>query len=340
MPTHKILFSALFGSLFLLNACSHHQLEQGRKFALYPVSFKSLPGWTQDGPRAALPAILKSCANPAREWRSFCKNMPSKNATDKQLRAYFEKTLQPYAVVSYGSDKGKFTGYYEAELTGSRQRQKNTQVPVYGTPYNYQKDKKIQSRAKIEAGDIKAPIIAWADDAVDLFITQIQGAGRMKTPNGEIKLAYAGNNGHEFKSISSIMLEAGVLQKGQTTMNQMKTWLKAHPTQARQLMAKNPRYIFFREMKTETPIGSAGYALTPMRSVAVDKTFIPMGTLMWLDTYDGDKNPLRRLVVAQDTGSAITGPIRADFFWGHGDYAFYKAGRMHSNGRYFLLLPK
>ena len=339
MPTRKTLFSVLLGSILFFTGCSQHQLEQGRKFTLHPVSFKALPGWTQDKTREVLPALLKSCSNPAKEWRSFCRNLPS-NATDKQLRSYFEKTLQPYLVVSYGSDKGKFTGYYEAELTGTRQRQNNNQVPVYGLPYNYQANKKIQSRAKIEAGDINAPVIAWADNAVDLFITQIQGAGRMKTPNGEIKLAYAGNNGHPFKALSSIMSDAGVLQKGQTTMNQMKVWLNAHPQEARKLMAKNPRYIFFREMKTETPIGSAGYALTPMRSVAVDKSFIPMGTLMWLDTYDGDKSPLRRLVVAQDTGSAITGPIRADFFWGHGDYAFYKAGRMHSTGRYFLLLQK
>ena len=340
MPKYHVVASLVCLSVLCLAACSRHQLEQGRKFALYPVSFKELPGWTKDSPKEVLPALLKSCAKPATEWRSFCQRLPKTNVSDAQLRAYFEKTLQPYAVVSYGSNVGKITGYYESELSGSRYQTKASQVPVYGLPYNYKPNQKIQSRKEIEAGKIDAPIIAWADNPVDLFIMHVQGAGRMETPQGEIKLAYAGNNGHPFKSLSSIMSQAGVLEKGQTTMNQMKEWLNAHPQKAKELLAKNPRYIFFREMKAETPIGSAGYALTPMRSVAVDKNFIPMGTLMWLDTYDGDKVPLRRMVVAQDTGAAITGPIRADFFWGHGSYAFYKAGRMHSNGRYFLLLPK
>ena len=340
MLRFRSIISLVCLSALCLTACSRHQLEQGRKFTLYPVSFKELPGWNQDSPTEVLPALLKSCTKPAAEWRAFCQKLPKSNVSDTQLRAYFEKTLQPYAVVSYGSNVGKITGYYESELSGSRYQTKSSQVPVYGLPYNYKSNQKIQSRKEIEAGKINAPIIAWADNPVDLFIMHVQGAGRMKTPQGEIKLAYAGNNGHPFKSLSSIMSQAGVLEKGQTTMNQMKSWLNAHPQKAKELLAKNPRYIFFREMKSETPIGSAGYALTPMRSVAVDKNFIPMGTLMWLDTYDGDKAPIRRMVVAQDTGAAITGPIRADFFWGHGDYAFYKAGRMHSNGRYFLLLPK
>ena len=136
------------------------------------------------------------------------------------------------------------------------------------------------------------------------------------------------------------MQEHGLLQAGKSSMPDMKKWLQANPQKALELMLQNPRYIYFRETVGETPFGSTGVVLTPKRSVAVDNDYIPPHTLLWLDTTDGDGDSLTQLVVAQDVGSGVKGPIRADFFWGHGGNSFEKAGRMKSSGTYYLLLPR
>jgi membrane-bound lytic murein transglycosylase A len=245
-------------------------------------------------------------------------------------------------VTSYGDKTGKITGYYEAELKGSRHKIKASQVPIYGNPYGYKYGDTVKTRKKIEADkDFDAPIIAWADDPVDLFILHIQGSGRLITPGGEeIKLGYSGNNGQPFKGIGAIMADEGIPGEYRKSMGAIRKYLKAHPVKARELMAQNPRYIFFKEKPGQSPYGAAGVVLTPYRSIAVDPDFIPMHTPVWLSTSDPDGVPLTRLVMAQDKGTAIKGGIRADFFFGHGETAFDKAGRMHKSGGYYLLLPK
>lgn len=334
-------FGLAFFSCALLAGCSGHRLSQGRAFQLEEVSYKELPGWQEDNLTEALPALIYACKRPSKEWRDFCSGLGKlQGQPSDQIAKYIQSHLTPYAVISYGSEQGTFTGYYEAELTGTRERVLETQVPIYGLPYDYQKDQKMCSRSEIEANpNFEAPIIAWADDPVDKFILQIQGSGRMMTPDGEIKLGYAGNNGHTFAGIGTIMKQAGVLERGKASMPEIRKWLKANPEQARALMAQNPRYIFFQEIQGDSPYGAAGVVLTPKRSIAVDNAYIPMNTPVWLATYDPDGEPLKRLVVAQDIGTAIRGGVRADFFWGHGEEAFDKAGRMKSSGRYYLLLP-
>lgn len=328
-------------SCAFLAGCSGHRLSQGRAFHLEEVSYDSLSGWQDDRFDEALPALLQGCKRPSKEWRDFCAGLYKiQTQSSEKIAEYIQSHLKPYAVISNGSTKGTFTGYYEAELTGTRERISETQVPIYGLPYDYQKDQKICSRSEIESNqNFEAPIIAWADDPVDKFILQIQGSGRMMTPDGEIKLGYAGNNGHTFAGIGTIMKQAGVLERGKASMPEIRKWLKANPEQARTLMAQNPRYIFFKEIQGDSPYGAAGVILTPKRSIAVDNSYIPMNTPVWLETYDPDGIPLKRLVVAQDIGTAIRGGVRADFFWGHGEEAFDKAGRMKSSGRYYLLLP-
>lgn len=338
MHKKNILNGAIASCLMLLAGCSSEPLSQGRSFDVEKTACSYLPGWNQDNFEESLPALLRSCQRPNKDWSSFCRGLQSyQNASSDEIKSYLEENLVPYTVSSYGSETGIITGYYEAELTGTRTRVSSRQVPVFGVPYGYKNGKTYPEREDIDE-DFEAPIIAWADDPVELFILQIQGSGRMITPDGEIKLGYGGNNNRPFKGMGEIMRDAGI--ENMYSMPQMKKWLQSHPEEAIDLMNENPRYIFFKEIVGESPYGAAGVVLTPERSVAVDRAYIPMHTLMWLDTRDPDGLPIQKLVVAQDVGSAIQGGIRADYFWGHGEAAFNKAGRMKSKGRYFLLLPK
>ena len=332
----------LLASAITLASCSSSFLDKGRAFHTQPVSWSQVPGWKTDNFREVLPSILNSCSKAPQKMVRFCQGLNAHTGDDSvALRAYFEKSLQPYLVTSRGSSSGKITGYYEAELTGTRERMNGAQVPVYGLPYDYEPNKKTIPREKIELSGINAPIIAWADDPVELFIAQVQGSGRLTTPTGEvIHLGYVGNNGYTFTGIGQILMDEGVDIGVTRSMPAIRDWLQAHPKEAQKLMRKNKRYIYFREIQGETPYGTAGVVLTPKRSVAVDTTYIPMHTMMFLSTTTPDGTPIQKMVVAQDTGAAIKGGIRADYFWGHGEQAFENAGRMNQTGSYYVLLPK
>ena len=335
----KIIPIALCVAL-LMAGCSSHRLSQGRSFRLNRVSFSDLPGWKDEDLNDAYPALERACIKPQKEWKKFCSGIGEyKYAPSRKLRAYLEKELTPYQVISYGNKTGRITGYYESELTGTRYHQNGTQVPIYGAPADYVKGKTYPKRADIEKNGLDAPIIAWANDPVDLFLMHVQGSGRMETPNGEIHLGFAGSNNRSFTGIGQILADEGLLDKVGHSMVQMRAWLKENPDKARKLLAKNDRYIFFREIQGETPVGTAGVPLTPFHSVAVDTAYIPMQTPMWLVTTRPDGDQVQTLVVAQDTGAAIKGGIRADYFFGHGEHAFSEAGRMNTTGSYYLLLP-
>lgn len=319
----------------LLSACSG-----GRGMRLNAVSWRDIPGWQDDNFIEALPAILRTCDRAPQDMVRFCQKLNNHvHDNNTQLRQFFEQNLKPYRVTSYGSAQGKITGYYEAELTGSRNQENGAQVPIYGLPENYEPGRKTDTREEIETQCANAPIIAWADDPVELFIAQVQGSGRLTTSDGEvIHLGYAGNNGYSFTGIGTILKEAGI--QGVNSMPQIRQWLQDNPVEAQKYMRKNKRYIYFREILGETPYGTAEVVLTPERSVAVDTTYIPMHTLMFLNTTKPDKTPVRKMVVAQDTGAAIKGAIRADYFFGHGEAAFQQAGHMNQTGSYYLLKPK
>jgi membrane-bound lytic murein transglycosylase A len=207
--------------------------------------------------------------------------------------------------------------------------------------------KPYYSRAEIDSANAiasDADVLVWAEDPVDVHILHIQGSGRVTLPDGHvIRIGFAGHNGHSFRGIGGILLKAGVLAPGQGSMLSVRDWLRRHPEQAAEYMNLNTRYIFFRRLdpaQTEDgPIGAFGVSLTPMRSIAVDPRFVPLGAPVWIDTYDPDGNPLQRLVSAQDVGSAIKGAVRGDFFWGAGSEAFFMAGRMKSEGQYFVFIP-
>lgn len=375
-------------ALALLSACAPVEKSPEAptgpdRMSLAPLSFDQLPGWAEDSAAAVLPAMLKSCdrilklpvdrsigfdgiGGTAADWYGACSAASRVPAGDhRAARAMFETWFSPWQISNDGKVDGLFTGYFEPEIKGARQRQGRFTTPIHGKPADlvtvdlgkFRSDLGPEqlvgrlegaklvpypARAEIESGAIEAktPILAWTDDPVDFAIMQIQGSGRVRLDDGTVlRLGVAGSNGHKFLGIGKILKDAGKLG-GDTSMPAIRAWLKANPVEARSLMVKNPRYIFYALNAGEGPLGTEGVALTPERSMAVDPKFLPLGAPVWLDTLDPKGRPMRRLMMAQDTGAAIKGPVRGDVFWGAGEPAFEQAGRMKSPGRLALLLPK
>jgi membrane-bound lytic murein transglycosylase A len=327
-----------------------------------PVSFSQLPGWDSDRLAEAVPALRKSCdrltqlpvgqpvgndgaGGVAGDWSGPCGALRWVKLDDEiALRTYLRDWFQPFRIGNGHGDDGRFTGYYEAELHGSRHKSAKYHIPLLGRPAGWAADPPEggPTRAQIEAGALegKAPVLLWVDDAVDLHILQIQGSGRVLLDDGSVqRVAYAGNNGREFLGLGKILAAHGKLAANEATMPAIRAWLKAHPAEAPALMAENERYIFFRPLAGEGPVGALTVPLTAGRSLAIDPKFVPLGVPVWLDTVDPDGVRLQKLMVAQDTGRAIKGAVRADIFWGSGEAAFDKAGRMNSRGGYYVLLP-
>ncbi len=301
----------------------------------------------------------------AQDMKNFCNKLDGiqDNAV---LKSLIEETFIPHKIVYKDKDTGTFTGYYEPELKASRVKNDEYKYPIYQIPKDLVrvnlKDFGVESPeqliGKVDNGylkpyfarsqineDIKAQPLLWFNSKVDVFVMHIQGSAKIAlNDNSFTKVGYALSNGHKFKGIGSIMQEKGLLEPNKSSMPEIKKWLEENPLKADELMNENPRYIFFREIKdinvNEGPIGAAQIPLTPRRSMAVDRDFIPLGSLLWLEAKDGLNNNLQQLVIAQDTGNAIKGAIRGDFFWGTGIEALKYAGGMKSSGKYYILLPK
>lgn len=333
---------------------------------LKQVSYADFKGWEKDNLLESLAALKRSCVVTAKrrpEWKKFCSDIDAqKFRSNKAVRKFFEQNLIPFSVNA--GETGLFTGYYEPEIEGSIVKTQVYQTPLYELPEDIvridlnrfnpkykgevffgrldgKEVKPYFTREEIEKNDkFPARILAWVKHPADAFILQIQGSGLVRLPDGKaLPVGYAGNNGHKFVGIGSIMAKKGLLKRGVYTMAEIKEWLKKNPVEAKKLMHQNPRFIFFKKLNDNGAIGSLGVPLTAQRSVAVDPAFIPLGSILWLETTDPDGRPLNRIVAAQDTGTAIKGAIRGDFFWGAGDKALLEAGRMRSRGTYYLLLP-
>lgn len=327
-----------------------------------PVAFADLPGWKDDHLVEAVPALRRSCdrllqfptdraigsdglAGTAGDWYGACGALRwLKPGDEAALRDYLQSWFHVVKLGNGRGDEGRFTGYFEPDLLGSRHPSARFKVPLLGRPVGQNPDAPADSccsRAEIEAGALKdkAPILYWVEDAVDAHILQIQGSGRITLEDGSlVRVGYAGNNGRKFIGLGRILADHGKLPE-KSTMPAIRAWLKAHPAEAPALMAENPRYVFFRPVPGDGPIGAFNVVLTPGRSLAIDPRYVPLGLPVWLDTIDPDGAKLQRLMMAQDSGVAITGIIRGDVYWGSGEAAFDKAGRMNSRGSYYLLLP-
>ena len=290
------------------------------------------------------------------------------------VRAYYQKYYQPYQLVQNdGTGNGLFTGYYEPLLQGAKQPTGKARYPIYGVPANLLtielgdlfpelKGKRVRgrltddnkvipywTREQIEAnpGRMNARTLAWVDDPIELFFLQIQGSGRVQMPDGSrVRVGYADQNGQPYQSIGSVLIKQGALTKDTASMQGIQNWARNNPAKVQTLLNANPSYVFFRVLPTDPnnpdagPPGALGVPLTPGRSIAIDPRATPLGAPVWLDTsYPNTNKPMQRLVLAQDTGGAIKGAVRADFFWGFGAEAGKEAGRMKQTGQMWTLLP-
>ncbi|HZF13939.1 MAG TPA: MltA domain-containing protein [Thermoanaerobaculia bacterium] len=312
-------------------------------------------------------------AGTAGEWKSACvaaARVPAANRA--AARSFFEATFTPVAASNHGERQGLFTGYYEPTLHGSRKPGGRYAISLYRRPPELVvvdlglfreewKGRRIAGRvhggallpypdrAEIRAGSLagRGLELAWVDDPVDAFFLEIQGSGRIELAEGGVlRVGFAAQNGHPYFAIGHDLVERGALKQEEVSLQSIRAWLLAHPVEAPQVMARNRSYVFFEELKGEGPLGAEGAVLTPGRSLAVDLKYLSLGTPVWLDgqapatVEKAPDRPLRRLLVAQDTGGAIRGPVRGDVFWGHGEAAAAVAGRMKHPGRIWLLLPK
>lgn len=334
-------------------------------FGATPVSFEALSGWQESGMAASLQAFLQSCpplmkkAAPAAAgsglqvpepvWQSLCTEaavIPTGNDTAAQ--AFFERRFAPYRVTNNGREQGLFTGYYEPLLYGSYKKKGDFLYPLYLLPPDVKDGTPYYTHAEINNGalDGRKLELLWVDDPVMRFFMQIQGSGRVRLTNGrDLLVGYAGKNGQPYTSLGKIMGDEGLIPKDQVNFFTLRQWLYQHPSQAFALMERNPSYVFFRTLDTAAPVGAASAPLTPRISLAVDSRYIPYGLPLFLDSElpampQQQPVPLRRLMIAQDTGGAIRGPVRGDIFFGGGDEAEYYAGYMRGRGSYTLLVPR
>ena len=263
---------------------------------------------------------------------------------DAEARRFFETGFVPMAVADYGATQGLFTGYYEIELNGSRQRRGPYQTPIYRKPPDLGSAPR-HTRAEIEDGALAGHglELLWVDDPIDAFFLQIQGSGRVKlSSGGTLRVGYDGQNGYPYVPIGRLLIERGVIPRDKLTMTTIRAWMQQYPDAGAALRRENPSYVFFREIRGDGPIGAEAVVLTPERSVAVDHAFIGLGIPIWLEAEErfAPAKSVHRLMVAQDTGGAIKGPVRGDIFWGTGNAAASRAGIMNARGRYYLLLPR
>jgi membrane-bound lytic murein transglycosylase A len=348
---------------------------------LTPVAFAELPGWLDDPVAEAWAAFLTGCrvlveqSTTSAIWREPCNAATTFDAHDSiAVRAFFERYFSAYrAVAPDGTDTGLVTGYYEPLLDGSRTASERYRYPLFAPPddlltvdlgalYPELNGKRVRgrldgrrvvpywSRADIEGG--RAPVagkeLVFVDDPVEAFFLQIQGSGRIRLAEGGVmRIGYADQNGHPFRSIARILLERGAIDPGQATLQGLKAWAHEHPQEVTSLLNENPSYVFFREVipnpsaLVDGPIGTLAVPLAAGRTIAVDVRSIPLGAPVFLaTTWPLSNRPLNRLVFAQDTGGAIRGPLRVDFFWGFGEEAAHEAGRTKQPGRLWVLWPK
>ncbi|SOY83770.1 MEMBRANE-BOUND LYTIC MUREIN TRANSGLYCOSYLASE A [Cupriavidus taiwanensis] len=319
-----------------------------QKGRLQAASWAEIGGWAQDDVRAAWPALQQSCQalKKRAEWSRACAAGMMVNAGDiNAMRAYFESNFQPYRVVNGdGTDSGLITGYYEPILHGSRTRQGKFQVPLYRKPPQFG-NRALPARAELlQNPAMRGNELVWVDDAVEAAFLQIQGSGRIRMADGSMmRVGFGGTNDQPFRSFGKWLLDRGEITPAQATMQGIKAWARANPGRVEEMLNINPRFVFFRELppNNDGPVGALGVPLTAERSIAVDPATIPLGVPVFLSTTRPlSTEPIQRLMFAQDTGSAIKGGVRADFFWGAGDAAGETAGRMKQGGRMWVLMPR
>lgn len=306
------------------------------------LEFDDLGGWAEDDHAAALDTFLETCPDlDAPDWSALCAYAQTKGA--EAPRRFFELFFRP--VLIEDGAPALFTGYFEPELAGSRHRTPRFRHPVHRKPPEVTRQSPWLTRQEIMttgALDGRGLEIAFVDDPVELFFLQVQGSGRIHLRDGTlVRVGYAGANGHRYRSIGQELVRRGVYEPHQVSAQVIRSWVRRNPEAGRDLLFHNPSYVFFREV-TEVPpdrgpLGAMNRSVTPLRTIAVDPAHVPLGAPVWIET-EGER-PMRRLMIAQDTGSAIKGAQRADIFFGTGAEAGRHAGRLSDPGRMVVLMP-
>ncbi len=338
-----------------------------------PVEWSSLQNWASDNQSDVWEGFLKSCQKLKHQsWQEVCHLAEnSGDLSDAEAREFFESNFDVRPIYAEdGVTQGLITGYYEPLLEGSWNQSEEFRYPLYGVPKDllivdlgriYPQLKNLRLRGKLDGNKVvpyydraqldddqdllQGTEILWVNSLVDVFFLHVQGSGQIQLTDGStVGVGYAGQNGHPYQSIGKVLIEMGELEKEAVTLFTIKDWLKSNPARLNEVLAKNPSYIFFelRDALADGPVGSLNVALTPERSIAVDRNVIPLGAPVWLQTTlpNEQQSPLNQLMLAQDTGGAIKGHVRADVFWGRGDEAEKMAGLMKQQGMLFVLLPK
>lgn len=346
------------------------------------VDFATLPATTDGDWLAAWPAFLQSCRalNRRDAWREVCAQTLAVDARSATaIRQFFGTYFDAYRIVERRLQDGKeteirtaglVTGYYEPLLRGSRVRSEKYRVPLYRVPDDllivdlasvYPELSKLRLRGKLQgrrvvpypsrgeitdANPLAGSELVWVDDPIEAFFLQVQGSGRVQFENGEmVRVGYGDQNGHPYRSIGRWLVEQGELTLDQASMQGIKSWTERNPARLKELLDRNPSYVFFRELPLGDPqagpVGALGVALTPGYSLAADTRFVPPGAPLVLATTEPTTGAaLTRPMLVQDTGGAITGPLRFDFFWGYGAEAGGRAGRQRTEGNAWVLAPK
>ncbi|WP_090826040.1 murein transglycosylase A [Nitrosovibrio tenuis] len=353
-------------------AVSPAPAEPASIVVLKPAAWDTLTGWVEDDIQPAWDAFLRSCAVLKKQplWQETCTHADSmRGRGGAALRQFFESRFIPHQVLNPdGSGEGLITGYYEPLLKGSRTPSRRYRYPIYTIPdellvidlsevYPELKNMRLRGRlqgrkvipyySRAELAGNPAPLqgkeLLWVDDEIDLFFLQIQGSGRVQLENGEIvRVGYSEQNGHPYKSVGRVLVERGELALEKASMQGIREWARKNPAKLSELLQQNSSYVFFRELPTDVPgpLGSLGVPLTAGRSLAIDPRAVPQGAPVFLSTtWPNTDKQLYRLMVAQDTGGAIKGNVRADFFWGFGPEAADQAGKMKQTGKMWVLMP-
>jgi peptidoglycan lytic transglycosylase A len=334
------------------------------------VSFADLADWKDDDQKAAFDTFLKSCGailNGTRAMRAarpfysalfkVCERAVSAGNLDRdRARAFFEDNFKPMRVIPAGQTQGFFTGYYETEVDGSRFPSDEYSIPVYAAPAETVRKRQSKvfadlDRTRIEDGALagKSLEICYVKSPIDAFFAQIQGSTRVKLDSGKLlRLNYVASNGMPYTPVGKFLIDRGIVSKEEMSMDKIREFMEANPEEGKALRQKNRSFVFFRETPLSVHdecIGAQGVPLTPGRSLAVDKKVHIYGTPIWIDAEfpiesEKPETKFRRLLVAQDTGSAIVGPARADIYFGHGEEISHIAGRIKQNGQFVMLVPQ
>jgi membrane-bound lytic murein transglycosylase A len=378
LPSRTVA-GAAFGLCLIASAPMQAEALHIRHAEVKALSFAALDGWKNDDQAVAFETFMKSCDAILQGSKAIRKAKPVYgglyNACEKattlaaggkvdtaQARKFFEDNFKPVRILPpvhtygyYTGADGFYTGYYEAEVAGSRVKTEDYNVPLYGVPAKLAgKKSKVFSqydRTKIEDGALagKGLEICWIKSPIDAFFAQIQGSTRIKLDDGELlRLNYIASNGKPYTPVGRILIDEGVYTPEEMSMDKIREYMEANPEEGKALRLKNRSFVFFSETSLgpkDECIGAQGIPLTPGRSLAVDPSIHVYGTPIWIDAKfplksEVPQDTFQHLMVAQDTGSAIRGPARADIYFGHGEDVPHIAGRIKQFGKFVMLVPK